>query len=171
MVSAPVTEDLVIRLRTVGTLGLVFPPTAQLILNWALAAAHRKQVLSFAVPSLPPSVNHIYETGRHGKRILTPECHAFRLQVKQAIHGFNWRPTGQLIGINFYQSPHWITKRRTIRPMDADNRAKALYDAIEGATGVNDSRLWEYHSYKIPSPRVQTSVYVIDLGDIIDWYK
>ena len=55
--------------------------------------------------------------------------------------------------------------------MDVDNRQKALLDAIEAATGVNDCRVWEYHAYKIIAPEVQTSVYLCSLGNIVEVYK
>lgn len=172
MVAVSSEIDLVMRVRTVGTLGLVFPPTAQLLLNWALTAPTKRQSLSFAVPALPPTLNHLYKNGPRSKTKLTPEAHRFRRLVQDALGNFRWKgKPGQLMGLYFYCSPHWITKRRTIRQMDGDNRAKALHDSIQLATGLNDSRVWEYHSYKIPSPREQTLVYVVDLGDIVDWYK
>lgn len=166
-----VNDPLAIRVRTVPKLGFSFPPTAQLLLNWAHAYRPQSQILSLAVPALPPSVNHMYLPGRPGQRRLSPEAIAFRELVAEAISGRPWKPFGALLGIIFYSSPHWVTKRRTIRPMDVDNRQKALLDAIGHGTGVNDCRFWEYHAYKIAAPEVQTSVYVVDLGDIVEYYK
>ena len=163
--------ELAIRVRTIGQLGLAFPPTAQSILDWAYANRPQSKILSLAVPALPPSVNHMYISGRAGQRRLTPEALAFRELVKSALGDRPWRPHGLLLAVCFFSSPHWITKRRLIRKMDVDNRQKALLDAIGNATGVNDCRFWEYHAYKIAAPEVQTSVYVVDLGDIVEWYK
>lgn len=164
--------ELAIRVRTIGQLGLAFPPTAQLILNWAHANRPQSQILSLAVPALPPSVNHMYLPGRPGQRRLSPEALAFRELVRESIGDERkWRPFGSLLAVCFYSSPHWITKRREIRKMDVDNRQKALLDAIGHATGVNDCRFWEYHAYKIAAAQVQTSVYVVDLGNIVEWYK
>lgn len=162
-------ETLAVRVRTVQTLGLAFPPTAQLILNWAHASRPQTSILSFAVPRLPPSVNHMYLPGRPGQRRLSPDALAFRREVLEAIGaGRAWRPRGVVLAVIFYASPHWVTKRREIRVMDVDNRQKALFDAIGHATGVNDARVWEYHAYKVNAAEVQTSVYAVDLGDIVE---
>lgn len=153
-------------------MGFAFPPTAQILLDWARTNKPKSQILSFAVPYLPPSVNHMYLPGfRIGSRRLSPEALHFREAVKNAIGPTTWNPRGVLMGIVFYQSPHWITKRRQVRIMDVDNRQKALHDAIGHATGVNDCRFWEYHPYKIIGPKIMTFTYVVNLGDIVEFYK
>lgn len=70
----------------------------------------------------------------------------------------------------FYQSPHWLTKRDTIRDMDGDNRVKALFDAIQETTNVRDCTNWEFHCYKVASGITRTTVYLFDLGDVIQFY-
>ena len=167
-----VTEGLAIRVRTVEALGFAFPPTAQLLLDWARSARPKSQILSFLVPYLPPSINHIYLPGATlGSRRLSPEALHFREAVRLAIGDRVWKPSGVLMAIVFYQSPHWITKRREVRKKDIDNVEKALHDAIGCATGVNDCRFWEYHPYKIIGPTVMTVCYVVDMGDIVEVYK
>ena len=70
----------------------------------------------------------------------------------------------------FLESPHWITQKYTVREMDGDNRIKPTLDAIKNATGVPDETNWEYHVWKIASKQVRTTVFLFDLGDLVDFY-
>ncbi len=70
----------------------------------------------------------------------------------------------------FLQSPHWITQKHTMRDMDGDNRLKPLFDAIECCTGQRDNANWQHHCYKLASNIERTTVYLFDLGDLIEYY-
>jgi Holliday junction resolvase RusA-like endonuclease len=169
---AIIEKDLLaIRVRTVEKLGLNFPLTAQLILDWAQSQKNHTEAISFAVPCLPPSVNHMYIAGPNGRRILSPETIRFRWEVLAAVSGRNFRPQGVLMCLIFYKSPAWITKSRRVRKMDADNRQKALFDAFKHATGIDDSLVFEYHAYKIPGESIQTLFYAVDIGNIVEFFK
>lgn len=161
--------EIVIRTRVVQSFGVDFPETAQLLFGWALAGPRTREMLSFSANDLPPTVNHMYIHDR-GKRILSAEARAFRELVALSLGGKTWRPRGPVMAMVFFESPHWITKRHTLRDMDGDNRLKPLFDAIQAATGSNDSANWQIHAWKVASARTRTTVYLFALGDLIDWH-
>jgi hypothetical protein len=71
----------------------------------------------------------------------------------------------------FLLSPYWLTKKRTMRDADGDNRIKPLGDAIQRSTGVRDFTTWVNHQWKIATTkRVMTAVYMFDVGDVVDVY-
>lgn len=166
-------EALKIRVRTMREFGIDVPPSLDALMRYACDNTLRPgSLLSFAVSALAPTVNHMHMTVPGGRRILTPEVHAFRATVMAAMGNKRhmWRPQGVVMPIVVMESPYWITKKLEVRDSDSDNRLKALFDAIELATGIRDSRNWEIHAYKLVSSKVRTSVYLFDLGDIVDRY-
>lgn len=164
-------KEVPIRTKVMKEFGVDIPETAKLIFDWALRGDRKKPMLSFGVSSLPPSVNHMYEM-RGRRRYLTQEALDFRQLVQIAIGAgrFGWKPAGAVMSLIFLESPHWITKKHTIRDMDGDNRVKPLFDAIQITTGVKDYTNWEFHCYKLASSKIRTSVYLFDVGDLVEWY-
>lgn len=151
--------------------GVDVPPTARLIFDWAFGEEQRgRNSLSFSVAELPPTLNHMYQQVGH-RRVLADETRVFREMVAYAIGGRRrgWSPS-QVMALIFFESPYWLTKKNTMRDADGDNRVKPLFDAIQHCVDVPDYTNWEFHAYKLASSRVKTSVYLFDLGDIVDWY-
>lgn len=90
---------------------------------------------------LPPSVNHLYKSTGGGRRALTDEALTFRGLVAVTLHGQPKPPEGAELVLSV-----WLTygnKRR----QDADNRLKALSDALALALGYDDRRVMEWHVY------------------------
>lgn len=162
-----------VRVKTMGHLGADFPETAKVIFNWALNETRKREYLSFSVPDLPPSVNHMYIQVGHARRVLSPEAQTFRELVTLAIGSqrHNWKPKGVVMAMVFLQSPLWINKKHQIRDMDGDNRLKSLLDAVQVTTGIPDNTNWEYHVWKVPSGQKRTTVFMFDLGDVVEFYK
>lgn len=161
--------ELVVRTRVVKTFGVEFPDTACVLFNWVLSHSRKLDTMSFSVPLLPPTVNHQY-AHQGGRRILTDEARAFREIVAIAVAGRPWVPRCPVMAMVFLESPHWITKRHTLRDMDCDNRLKPLFDAIQNGTRAPDCTNWEIHSWKVASAFTRTTVYLFALGDLIDWH-
>lgn len=160
-----------IRKNVVRPFGEDVPPTAQLLLEWAMRNKKGAGMLAFAVPELPPSVNSMYDSnGARRRRTVKYENFITLVAVGIGAKRSLWRPRGAVMVMIFLQSPHWITQRHEIRDMDGDNRIKTLLDSIQHATGVPDHTNWEYHCYKVCAKTIQTSVYMFDLGDVIDWH-
>lgn len=158
-----------VRVKFVSSLGNTFPPTAQAVVDWA--CRNNCRLASFAVNQLPPTVNHNYHHTRFSTR-LTDEAKAFRdlVGLSMGVHKTGWKPRGVVMAMLFFESPFWITKKHTTRDMDCDNRVKPLLDAIQYATGVPDNTNWEFHVWKIPSKLTRTTVYLFELGDLVEWY-
>lgn len=170
-VKVPARDPIKIRKQIVREFGIDFPPTANVLLEWAIAQSRQNGLLSFSVADIPPTVNHLYNT--IGDRwIMSKEGKRFKQAVAASIGGMKatWKPQGVVMVLIFLQSPHWVTKKNTIRDMDGDNRIKALLDAVQAHTGYPDYTNWELHVYKVASTKVRTTTYLFDLGDIVNWH-
>ncbi len=170
-VKVPARQPITIRKQVVREFGVDFPPTAVVLLEWALAQSKQNGHLSFSVPSIPPTVNHLYNT--IGDRwIMSKEGKRFKQEVAASIGGMKakWKPRGVVMVLIFLESPHWVTKKHTIRDMDGDNRIKALLDAVQAHTGYPDYTNWELHVYKVASLKLRTTTYLFDLGDVVNWH-
>ncbi len=163
-----------IRTKIAGQLGQTWPELAQIVLQYYISRSKERGLsqLNFQVRDLPMSLNHMY--GRSGKRtFLRPEAEEYRLLVLEALgtKRWAWKPSGVTAAVLLLESPKWITKRLEVREMDADNRVKPIFDAIEVATEVPDELHWQFHVFKIASKWTRTSVYLFDLGDVVEWYS
>lgn len=90
---------------------------------------------------LPPTVNHMYRSTGGGRRALTDEALTFRGLVAATLHGQPKPPEKSELVLSV-----WLTygnKRR----QDADNRLKALSDALALALNYDDCRVMEWHVY------------------------
>jgi Holliday junction resolvase RusA-like endonuclease len=165
------SPEIAIRKRVVGEFGVDLPETARILLDHVASSPRPRRSLGFTVDALPPTVNHMY-AHKGGRRVLTRESLGFRDRVALAIgpQRLTWRPSGVVMALVFLGSPHWITKRHKLRDMDGDNRLKALFDAVEACTGVPDCTNWEFHCWKVARADVRTTVYLIELGDLIDYF-
>lgn len=140
-------------------------------LKFYCAGMGRKHI-AFEIPEIPQSVNHQYTHTRFNTR-LTAKAKSFRAIVQSAMGPlrWEWRPTGVTAAVLVYVSPHWITKEHKIRKMDADNRVKPVFDAVERATQIPDERHWEFHVYKAVGKREHVKVFLFDLGDVVTYYQ
>lgn len=161
-------KDLKIRTRTAEGL----PSSIKYLIEGFERDGIKRSVLKFSVPEAPPTVNHMYQHTRRGT-FLTKETQNFRRHVHFSIaaSGQKFVCTGTMAIIILLETPYWITKKNTIREMDCDNRVKPVIDAVKLALNVPDETVWEIHVYKMPSKKIQTTVYLFDQGDIVDVYS
>lgn len=167
-----------VRIRTVGKLGEYWPPAARVLLTYyeALRKDTNLPHTAFAVDALPMSLNHQYIKGKtwSGKTNfrLHPEQEVFRQLVGYAMgpKKLEWLPTGPFAAVILFEMPHWIKQDYTVKEHDADNLVKPLLDAVQRCTGVRDELAWNLHAFKITSKRTRTSVYLYDLGDVVDYF-
>lgn len=162
-----------VRVKVVSEFGRAFPPTAAALIGWFNSQPRPLQQMSFSVGALPPSVNHMYARTAGGGRTLSQETLNFRSHTAVAIGAqrFNWKPAGAVAALIFLESPHWVNKRHLITDMDGDNRVKSLFDAIQACTDVPDNTNWEHHVWKAFSRHTRTTVYLFDLGDLVEYYS
>lgn len=127
--------------------------------------------MSFSLGMFPKSVNHMYTHSRFSTR-LQPWVHEFRAEVKTSIErtGVEWKPKGVTSAVVLFRSPVWVTAESKIRKMDVDNKIKPIFDAIEQATGQPDENYWDYHPFKVPAKRQSLTVYLFDLGDVVEYF-
>lgn len=172
------------RVKLAGQLGQVWPELVQIVLHYYLNRCKEKSLiwLHFKVHDLPISLNSMYKRGKSYKSksgkilnstYLHPKINEYRLLVMEALgeKRWQWKPTGVTAAIILLESPTWITKRRQVREMDADNKVKPIFDAIEVATETPDELHWQFHVFKIPSKWTRTTVYLFDLGDVVEYYS
>ena len=160
---------ILLRTQTIGEFGPKMEPLASIITQHYFQTS--KGMLAFSLNTLPKSVNHQY--GHSGKGVwLVPEVHEFRRKLTEAIgaRGTKWKPKGVVAAVIFLESPLWVTQRREVRKMDCDNKVKPIFDAIQEATGAPDEAVWAFHVFKMASKKTRTSVYLFDLGDLINYY-
>ena len=162
--------ELTVRLKRVGDLFNNLPDTANAIVNYLLGT-RGVPALSFAVAKLPPTVNHAYIRTRWNTR-LSEEYLEFKKMVDHSIqlsrNNFKIRATAAVVIL--LESPRWVTKKNTIRQMDADNRVKTVLDAVQDSLQIPDETNWEIHVYKIASTKEQTTCFIFDLGEVVSYH-
>lgn len=143
------------------------------------------------VPSIPLSLNHQYEHTtqftkagspgafqdaagrwrRKGKK-LKPQVEAWRLEVMSMVNQSRsrWKPTGVTAAIVLFESPFWLTQRREVRVDDVDNKVKPTLDAARDAYHVPDELHWHLHAFKVLSAHSRTTIFLYDLGDVVDYF-
>ena len=186
-------HDKKMRVKIAGELGKVYPPAVEVVKNYYHAQCQERGLcfLEFRVDGLPRSLNHQYEDGLSFCKPGTPgsfqdkqgrwRVRNYRLKsdvldwrnvVSETLgeRKYEWQPTGITAAILLFEGPHWLTARRLVREEDADNKAKPTFDAIEKATGVPDELHWQFHVFKVLSKRRRTSIFLYDLGDVVEYY-
>ncbi len=182
-----------------GAFGTVWPETAQLLMNhYKEKCTNRGLVqLYFQVGGLPISLNHMYEKGfgsefckpedpgawkgtdgRWRKRAteertrLRKEAIDWRVMVSEAMgeDRWKWKPTGVTAAMILFETPRWLTYKRQVREMDADNKTKPALDAVQHATETPDELHWQIHIFKVQSKRERTHIFLYDLGDVVEYF-
>lgn len=193
------TWQVPVRVKQAGQLGVVWPEEAQILMTHFEAKCKNRGLihLQFQVDGLPISLNHMYEKGR-GSEFCKPtapgafqdsrgkwrrksdeirtklrqEVIDWRVVVMNAMGAkrWDWKPTGVTACMLLFETPYWITQKRTVREMDADNKMKPALDAIQHATDVPDELHWQLHVFKLLSKRQRTTIFLYDLGDVVEYY-
>lgn len=183
-----------------GQLGQSWPETAQLLMEHFQNKCDLRGLvrLNFQVDGLPLSLNHQYisgtpavyckpddpgafkdKAGRWRKKssagfrhTLRPEALDWRMLVVEAMgrQRWLWKPTGVTAALILFESPYWLTGKRQVRENDIDNKTKPALDAVMHATEVPDELHWQLHVFKVQSKRQRTSIWLFDLGDVIESY-
>lgn len=158
-----------VRVNSLGEFGSNMPELALIIMD--KYRTQSRGSISFCVNELPKSVNH--NQGFNGKRkFLVPQVYKFRELVAMAIGAqkLTWKPKGPVAALMFFESPTWITQKREVREMDCDNRVKPMFDAVQRATGMPDELVWEFHAFKVASKKTRTTMFLFDMGDVVNFY-
>ena len=90
---------------------------------------------------MPPSVNHLYVTARHGRRVLSTEGRKYKQAVKADLVPLENAPEWLVLKIVLYMPLRY--KNGKVRRFDVSNRIKILEDALCEGMGIDDSRVRE----------------------------
>lgn len=108
--------------------------------------------LKFTIPSLPPSVNSIYQIIFHQKRVMMkPEVRQWKTNAKMYIPEIKAHEDSYLFKLDAVFTYNFLFKNGKIRKFDTHNLMKVLCDAIAEKCGFADELVkfgsWEsYHS-------------------------
>lgn len=129
-----------------------------------------RKYISLNIPDFPKSANHMYLHTSRGI-ILKKEIAEFRNLVFYSVRSqkIDFKPSGVISAVILLEHPLWITKKRTIRDMDADNRIKPLFDALQYSLNFSDEIIWNHHVFKLASNKKNIEINLFDLGDIVEF--
>ena len=132
--------------------------------------------IHYSVYALARSLNHMYSRSVVKGKVHTwkkKSVDDFDLLTLEALglERFKFKPTGPLAVIICLESKLWVTQTHQVRQMDADNRVKVVVDALEKAIETPDELCWHFHVFKVPSKMTRTTVWVYDLGEIVEFYS
>jgi Holliday junction resolvase RusA-like endonuclease len=98
--------------------------------------------VNFTIPSLPASINAIYNFIPHQRRVeLKPECRLWKSQSKEYIPRF--APSGEsvsgMIKIEVTLHYNFYYKNMKVKKVDSQNMLKLIIDACSEKIGIDDS--------------------------------
>lgn len=167
----PKRPDFPVRVRWAKDLTEALPHSARLLIKHFLEYCSHH--FSYSVPLLAPSTNSSHQYFAKDNVVHSVVGHKtkdfYKLHTLMLAGRLrDWQPTGVTVAIIVFESPeHWVTKSRTIKVADCDNRVKVLFDAISKSTGQDDCVFWEVHPYKLLGKNEATHVWLFDMGDLI----
>lgn len=135
-----------------------------------------RHVIIDSIP-MPPSVNHAYPTGSHGRRFKSGEYQkwlkdlqtlSLGAQFKEAREEFSKLNPGYVIQFGchfFFEKSKVLTAIGTPKRLDVDNRIKILVDGISKVVGFDDKMVFKIIAEKYPTRGRN------DCQVILTWYR
>lgn len=118
--------------------------------------------LTFTVPMLPPSVNHMHKIIKNpqGKirKALKKSVFDWRLYVRQAVVGKYWNLPGKIDVVIEFKGC-WERDGKVVEA-DVDNLLKASLDALQDAIGIRDEMVWDITARKVQADKPETIFYI-----------
>ena len=107
--------------------------------------------LHFSIPSLPPSVNALYNVLFSLRRVeLKPEVRFWKTQAKQFMPVWSKKLNEQSrLIIKFTFCSNWYFKNGKLRKLDLQNLEKCLIDAIAERYGFGDECIFKKETLKV----------------------
>lgn len=94
---------------------------------------------TFRIPSLPPSMNAIYQIIFHLKQVqMKPEVRAWKTQAKQMIPQMTAHPDSYIFRLDAHFHYNWLFKNKSFRKFDTANMLKVLIDSVAEKVGIKD---------------------------------
>lgn len=108
-------------------------------------------VLTFRLPSPPPSMNSIYNVMFAMRRIeLKPEVRLYKNNMKMYVPSWNVEPMDKVM-VELEVVEQWFFKNGKFRKADVQNVGKVLIDLISEKQGWDDSQVWGFLAKKVQS--------------------
>lgn len=135
-----------------GTLGASVPEPSPV-------AGGMVKVLSFVLPTFPPSVNRMHLIDHVRRRVGTSdEVLLWRTRTIPFVKPCRWPVEWLLMLTLVYESPDWICKNGKLRRKDSHNLDKLTVDLLFSKWGWGDERVVDLISRKRYGPREQIQV-------------
>ena len=94
---------------------------------------------NFRIPSLPPSMNAIYQIIFHLKQVqMKPEVRAWKTQAKQMVPQMMAHADSYVFRLDAHFHYNWLFKNGAFRKFDTANMLKVLVDAVAEKVGIKD---------------------------------
>lgn len=105
-------------------------------------------VLTFRLPSPPPSMNSLYSI-HYGKRqiFMKPEVRMYKTTMKLYVPGWDVAVTDK-VEAEFEVVDNWMYKNGNFRKLDVQNLVKVLVDLVAEKQGWCDSQIWKFSASK-----------------------
>lgn len=109
------------------------------------------ETVVFTIPSLPPSMNSLYNIFFKLRRVeLKPEARIWKSRMKEYVPVKVKPPKDVLISIDAVYYGDWWFKNGNLRRVDGPNLEKLLFDMICEKLGVDDSSVFSWSGIKRP---------------------
>lgn len=121
-------------------------------------------VVRFTIPSLPPSVNSLYQIIYSQRRVeLKPEARRWKSDSKGHVPRFTPRK-GKLVAVDatFYYRFHYANGK--VRVFDAANLLKLMIDCIAEKCGFNDCLVREGSWNSVDDSRERVEITLREVG-------
>lgn len=111
--------------------------------------------MKFKIDGKTPTVNHIYASGKYGRRFMISSAKKLKVEIIECIHtqsesqGYNaydWH--NRLLEVTVIIYENWFTKKDTIKKKDIANREKFIVDTVFEALCLDDAQIWKHTMIK-----------------------
>ena len=105
-------------------------------------------VLTFRLPSPPPSMNSIYSVMFALRRIeLKPEVRLYKNNMKMYVPGWEVEKD-EMVRLDLEIVGDWYFKNGAFKKADVQNVGKVVIDLIAEKQGWDDSQVWDFRATK-----------------------
>lgn len=119
--------------------------------------------IRFTLPSLPPSVNSLYQIIYSQRRVeLKPECRRWKTEAKEYIPRFVVAEDSFIKVAFVFHYPFYHRNNR-LRMFDTPNLLQLLFNAIKEKTGIDDSRMKDFTVRSVNAENERVDVMMIEV--------
>ena len=126
-----------------------------------------EKVFKFTIDQVPPSTNHLYTNGGHGRRVLVSAGRKYKSKVAEAC-------AHAVSGHKFIDRSHWSATltyylSSSFNLRDVNNMDKLIIDGISNAIGIDDRYMQSLGLEKVLCAKGDERVEVTLLASVADF--